>query len=208
MYNIEPITSPLTLDCGPTCLKMLLKFYGIDAELSVLNDKCDIQLTGCTAKDIIRVGNEYGLDMKAYNMTMEELLEQDRPAIIWWKYNHFCVFCGLDEDGRIMIVNPDRGRYGIPKTTFKTYYSGVSLFNGEPHALEKQSTVEEMLEALMSYMNLQGHWDNNAFVIEKKEYSADNPIVWHEGMIPENNAFYLKEDGKTYVYMNGEWIEW
>lgn len=208
MFDIKPITSPIQLDCGPTCLQMLLSYYGIESKLEDLNNKCNIDLIGCTAKDLQKIGNEYGLDIKAYEMSMEELLEQDRPAIIWWKRNHFCIFCGLDEDNRIMIINPDRGLYAIPKPTFKTYYSGVSLFNGEPKTIEKEPTIEDKFNALMEYMNLQGHLENNVFVIEKKEYSADNPIIWEEGMTPENNAFYLKEDGKIYVYMNGEWIEW
>ena len=47
----------------------------------------------------------------------------------------------------------------------------------------------------------------DAVIIEKKEYSADNPIVWEEGMTPENNAFYLKEDGKVYVTYKDQKID-
>lgn len=41
---------------------------------------------------------------------------------------------------------------------------------------------------------------------DPKGTSADNPIVWEDGMTPINNAYYLK-DGKIYVYMDG-WVEW
>lgn len=41
---------------------------------------------------------------------------------------------------------------------------------------------------------------------DPKGTSADNPIVWIDGMTPINNAYYLK-DGKIYVYMDG-WVEW
>jgi len=41
---------------------------------------------------------------------------------------------------------------------------------------------------------------------DPKGTSADNPIVWVDGMTPINNAYYLK-DGKIYVYMDG-WVEW
>lgn len=37
--------------------------------------------------------------------------------------------------------------------------------------------------------------------------TQDNPIIWSEGVQMLNNAFYVK-DGKTYVYMSGELIEW
>lgn len=168
MFDIKVITSPVVLDCGPTCLKMLLSYYGIEAELAELNKQCHIKINGCTAKDLKLTGDSYGLDMRAYNMSMEELIEQDRPAIIWWKYNHFCIFCGLNDEGKIMIINPDRGRYSVPKQAFKIFYSGIALFNGEPEAIIKEPTAEEKLNALMEYMNLQGKIEGNDFIIEEK----------------------------------------
>lgn len=41
---------------------------------------------------------------------------------------------------------------------------------------------------------------------DPKGTSAENPIIWVDGMTPVNNAYYLK-DGKIYVYMDG-WVEW
>ena len=41
---------------------------------------------------------------------------------------------------------------------------------------------------------------------DPKGTSAENPIIWIDGMTPINNAYYLK-DGKIYVYMDG-WVEW
>lgn len=42
----------------------------------------------------------------------------------------------------------------------------------------------------------------------KVVFDPDNPIRWIEGMTPVNNAYYRKDDGKVYVYMDGNWIEW
>lgn len=133
MYDINPITSPKQTDCGPTCLKMLLAFYGQDVPLEQLIDECNTRLIGCSAKDILRVGKAHGLDMIAYQMDAEEAMRQDKPAVIWWMYNHFVVFAGMDEDGKAVICNPDRGRYRVSKGTFKSFYTRVALFNGEPH---------------------------------------------------------------------------
>ncbi len=68
-------------------------------------------------------------------MSADELIRQDRPAVIWWRYGHWCVFCGQDDQGRVVICNPDRGRYGIDPGSFASLYSGVALFNGEPEPL-------------------------------------------------------------------------
>jgi len=135
VYDVIPVTSARETDCGPTCLKMLLSYYGQEADLQALIEECNVRVEGCSAKDVLRVGRAHGLDMVAFNMDAEELTRQDRPAIIWWMYCHFCVFCGVDEDGKVVICNPDRGRYRMSKGVFRSFYSGVSLWNGEPHDL-------------------------------------------------------------------------
>ena len=73
--------------------------------------------------------------MVAFNTDAAELIRQDRPAIVWWKYQHFVIFSGTDENGKVVICNPDLGRYRMTAGTFKAFYSGVSLWNGEPHDL-------------------------------------------------------------------------
>jgi ABC-type bacteriocin/lantibiotic exporter with double-glycine peptidase domain len=152
MFDITPITSPIPVDCGPTCLKMLLAYYGTEVDLDTLIKECNTRIAGCSAKDLNRVGRAHGLDMKAFEMDAEELIRQDRPAIVWWKYDHWCVFCGKDDSGKVVIVNPDRGRYGMSAGIFKSFYSGVSLWNGEPEDLPEpvsdEATAADYTEAL------------------------------------------------------------
>lgn len=136
MFDVVPVTSPRENDCGPTCLKMLLAYYGIDVPLEDLISECNTRLIGCTAKDILRVGRAHGLDnMAAFSETAEDVMTQDRLAIIWWMYNHFVVFCGIDDDGKVVICNPDRGRYRISKGVFKSLYTKIAICNGKPQDL-------------------------------------------------------------------------
>lgn len=137
MFDVLPVTSPAQVDCGPTCLKMLLAYYGTEVSLEDLIKECNTRIVGCSAKDLMRVGKAHGLDMKAYQMDAEETIRQDRPSIVWWKYSHWCVCCGMDEAGNVVICNPDRGRYRMSQGIFKSFYSGVALFNGEPSDLEE-----------------------------------------------------------------------
>lgn len=132
MYDVKPITSPRALDCGPTCLQMILDYYGQAAELDDLIKECGVKISGCSAADLVRVGAAHGLDLKAYKTDVAGVVEADRPAIVWWMYQHYCVCCGLDEAGQVVICNPDKGRYRMSKGLFKAFYSGVALFNGEP----------------------------------------------------------------------------
>ena len=142
MYDVKPITSERATDCGATCLKMILNFYGTEVPLDQLIEECHTGLIGCTAKDVIQAGKLHGLDMRAYRTDLDGVLNVDRPAIIWWKKTHFCVFCGIDESGSVVICNPDRGKYRMSKSLFKAWYSGIALFNGEPEDIEGQEIIE------------------------------------------------------------------
>ena len=139
MFDVLPITSSKAVDCGPTCLAMMLQYYGATYDMDSLITECNARLIGCTAKDILRVGRAHGLDMKSYKTDLDGLLTADRPAIIWWKYCHFCIYCGEDENGQVVICNPDRGRYRMSKGIFKAFYSGIALFNGDPEDMPQGS---------------------------------------------------------------------
>lgn len=132
MFDVKPITSSKPTDCGATCMKMLLDYYGQDVPLDQLVEECNTSIVGCTGKDLLRCGRLHGLDMMAWKETAEDVLESDRPEIIWWMYCHWVVYCGLDEDGKVVICNPDRGRYRVSKSTFASFFTGVSVTNGAP----------------------------------------------------------------------------
>lgn len=142
MFDIEAITSPKPTDCGATCLKMLLAYYGVDVPLAQLVNDCNTRISGCTAKDILVAGRLHGLnDMIAFKMDADELIRQDRPAIIWWRFNHWVVFDGVDDEGKVVICNPDKGRYRMSKGTFTSFYTDISLWNGEPHDIDEVETA-------------------------------------------------------------------
>ena len=133
MFDVTPITSAKELDCGPTCLKMLLGWYGIDVPLDQLIDECGTRAVGCSGADLLRAARLHGLgEVMAFKMDADELMRQDRPAIIHWKFRHWCVFAGCDTDGRVAVCNPDRGRFRMDPGTFAALYTGVAIFNGDP----------------------------------------------------------------------------
>ena len=142
MYDVKPITSERSTDCGATCLKMILDYYGTEVPLEQLTKECNTRLIGCTAKDLMSAGRLHGMDMHAYKTDVDGILNVDRPAIIFWKKKHFCVFCGIDDDGSIVIANPDRGRYRMSKSLFKAWYSNIALFNGVQEDIEGQEIID------------------------------------------------------------------
>lgn len=164
MYDVTPYTSGKSTACGPTCLKMLLEYYGVTVDLDQLIKECGVAVDGCSAADLIRVGRAHGLDMKAFQMTPDELIRQDRPAICWWRFDHWIVFCGLSDAGQVVMCNPSMGRFEIDRGTFCALYSKVSLWNGEPEdTAETPTTVQrvaEMESALVEIAELTAEHDD------------------------------------------------
>lgn len=143
VFDVTPITSPKRFDCGATCLQMLLDYYGTKVDLDVLTEELNTRLVGCSAKDMLRVGRLHGLDMKAWKETAEDVLKQDRPSVVWWKYCHWIIVCGVDDDGKVVICNPDKGRYRLSKSNFAVMYTGVCLTNGTPEDLPEDAEETE-----------------------------------------------------------------
>lgn len=133
VYDVIPVTTSNQVACGPTSLKMLLEFYGIHVPLDQLIDECNTRLIGCALKDLMQVARAHGMeDVTAWKMDAPELILQDRPAIIFWGYTHFCVFCGRDDKGNVWICNPSRGKFPLDEGTFRSMCSEIALFNGNP----------------------------------------------------------------------------
>jgi len=134
LYDIDLVTTDRGTCCAPACLNMLLKYYGHDAPLDQLIEECGVGVAGCGANDVLRVGRAHGLEpFAAWRMDAATVMRTDRPAIIWWNYNHFVVFAGLNEAGEPVICNPQRGMYPIDAGTFAARYTGVALCAGQPN---------------------------------------------------------------------------
>lgn len=132
MYDVTPVTTKHGTACGAACMRMLLLYYGIDVDLETLIDELNVRIIGCSGADLLRVGRAHGLGMTAYKVDAEELMQLDRPAIIHWRHQHWCMFCGMDDKGNVVLANPSRGRYGIDAESFGKLYTGTALFNGAP----------------------------------------------------------------------------
>lgn len=136
VFDVKPRTSPKKFDCGATCLMMLLDYYGTTVDLDILTEELNTRIVGCSAGDLLRVGKKHGLDMMAWQESAGDVLKQDRPSIVWWKYCHWIIVCGVDDGGKVVICNPDKGRYRLSVANFTAMYTGVCLTNGEPGELE------------------------------------------------------------------------
>ena len=141
MFEMEFVSQRRETCCGPASLKMLLSYYGIDVAFDTLIEECHVSVDGCTAGDLLRVGRAHGLEgLSAWQTDAEDVLKQDRPAILYWRGNHFLVYGGLNEKSEPVLYNPGRGVYAIDRGTFATLYSGIVLSSGMPENVYPTAT--------------------------------------------------------------------
>jgi ATP-binding cassette, subfamily B, bacterial len=80
------------MDCGPTCLRMIAKFYGKTYSLHFLRSRSYITREGVSLLGISDAAEHVGFRTKGYRLTWEELRDEvPLPCIVHWKQRHFVV---------------------------------------------------------------------------------------------------------------------
>lgn len=150
MFDVKETTSRASTDCGAACMVSFLAYYGKEVNIDETRKEC-AKIYGSTGKDLCVCGRKRGLNMIPWKegwvtwLDGKEdgeacdvpIFEQDRPAICLWQKRHWIIYCGMDDKnpGRVIIMDPARGRYSIRKSLFDSWYSGVFITNGIPERL-------------------------------------------------------------------------
>jgi ATP-binding cassette subfamily B protein len=115
------------VECGAASLKIVLAFFGRVVPLAELRERCGISRDGVTAVQLKRTAQSYGLEVRAYRRSAEELRAQVAlPAVLFWDFNHFLVLEGF-EHNRAYLSDPASGRRSVPWDEFQTSFTGVVL---------------------------------------------------------------------------------
>lgn len=81
-----------TMDCGPSCLKIIARFYGKTLSLQSLKDKCHVSREGVSLLGISDAAEQLGFRTTAVKITFEQLCDLVQlPCIVHWEQNHFIV---------------------------------------------------------------------------------------------------------------------
>lgn len=159
-------------DCGPTCIKMLVKYFGKNASIQQLRELCNIDREGVSIKSIVYAAEKIGFDALALKATIQKyntltdipvLEELEKPLICLWNDNHFVVVYKTKGE-YAFIADPARG---LKKITLQN--------------------LKEMLYVQRDYAKV--------IMLEPTEkfYNTDNPYF------RQGNASLKLQFAKTYV---------
>ncbi len=160
-----------SMDCGPSCLRMIAKFYGHSYSLQNLREKCFITRQGVSMLGISDAAESIGLRTQGVRVSLEQLIEDvPLPCILHWNQNHFVVLYAIKkgnnlsskEKYRFSISDPAKEKYQIDKAGFEKCWistkeegkdSGIALLlSPTPEFYERIDDKEQQKRNLSFYL--------------------------------------------------------
>ena len=113
---------PDAMDCGPTCLRMIAKFYGRTISLDYLREKAHITREGVSLLGVSDAAEAIGFRTLGTRISFEQLeKEAPLPCIVHWDQNHFVVVYKI-KGNQVYVADPAFGLTHYSKTEFKQHW--------------------------------------------------------------------------------------
>lgn len=107
------------MDCGPTCLRMVAKYYGRSVSLDYLRNKSQFGKKGVSLLGLADAAESIGLKSVGARLTIDQLVEDaPLPAIIYWDQYHFVVLTPESTKKKFVIADPAKGIVTLTRSEF------------------------------------------------------------------------------------------
>ncbi|MFB6453874.1 peptidase domain-containing ABC transporter [Chitinophaga sp. Hz27] len=109
------------MDCGPTCLRMVARFYGKHYNANTLRQKAGFSKRGVALLGISETAEKIGFRTRGVQINYQKLLTVPLPALLHWDNNHFVVLVSAKKK-KVTIADPARGIINYKKEEFLQYW--------------------------------------------------------------------------------------
>ena len=123
------------MDCGPSCLAMIAKHYGQQADKEQLRKICSLGKEGVSLLGISKAAENLGFKTIGGRLSFEMLYQEDpMPCIIHWNQNHFVVVYMIKKHNKgkytVYVADPGKGLVTYTKEEFCEHWISTKT-NGE-----------------------------------------------------------------------------
>ncbi len=148
-----------SIDCGPTCLRIIANYYHQDYSPEMLRRCCYIAHNGVNMYGIAKAAETIGFDVIGIKITFNELKEKGVfPCILHWNQNHFVVCYGIEKNAvggyKIHISDPASQRLTYTREEFERCWIGLN-------ANEDSNGVALMLEPGDNFGKVEDEYKKN-----------------------------------------------
>ncbi|MDR5591104.1 peptidase domain-containing ABC transporter [Christiangramia sp. SM2212] len=110
-------------DCGPTCLKIISKYYNKNISVQELRALSETTREGSSLLSLSQSAENIGLRTLSVKISLESLSEVNLPCILHWNKNHFVVLYKIKKD-KFYISDPAHGLLKYTRKEFLEYWIG------------------------------------------------------------------------------------
>jgi ATP-binding cassette, subfamily B, bacterial len=146
--NFQHFTQLDAMDCGPTCLRMVAKYFGRSISLDYLRNKSQYGKQGVSMLGLADAAESIGLKTVGAKLSFEQLInDAPLPAIIHWDQYHFVVLVKINRsllrrDDNFVIADPANGLIKLNREDFcKHWISTTENEAGKGTALLLETTL-------------------------------------------------------------------
>ena len=136
------------MDCGPTCLRMVAKYYGRSISLEYLRNKSQYGKAGISMLGLSDAAEAIGLKSVGAKLSFEQLInDAPHPAIIHWDHYHFVVLTPGSTKNKLIIADPAKGLIKLNREEFLKHWISTTEHEtgkGTTLLLESTPTFKEM----------------------------------------------------------------
>jgi ATP-binding cassette, subfamily B, bacterial len=132
---------PDAMDCGPTCIRIVAKYFGKHYNLETLRELTWKTREGVSLLTISDAAEKIGFRTQGVRITIKQLADIPLPAIIHWTQNHFVVlhkikkkykpFGGTQEGIEFHVSDPAHGLLKYSQDEFTKYWASTQ-HEGQP----------------------------------------------------------------------------
>lgn len=117
---------PDTKDCGPTCLRIISKYYGKNTSLQQIRKLSETTREGSSLLGLSDAAEELGLRSLGVQINYTTLKQDiSLPCIVHWNKNHFVVVYNIDiKKDIVYISDPGYGLITYTKDEFIKFWIG------------------------------------------------------------------------------------
>lgn len=110
-------------DCGPTCLKIIAKFYGQNSNIQKLRDFSETTREGSNLLFLSDGAEKIGFRTLGVKLDVTKLVEAPLPCILHWNSEHFVVLYKIKK-GKYYISDPAIGLIEYNQQEFLKFWIG------------------------------------------------------------------------------------
>src|SRR5579875_1290304 len=124
--RVPPLLQMTQVECGLTCVAMLLSYYGRKTSVGELRARFGGGRDGLSALGIVKAARTFGMRVRAISLQHCDFRHVMLPAIVHWEFDHYVVVERWSPK-YVWVVDPAGGRKKLSSEEFDKGFTGIVI---------------------------------------------------------------------------------